>query len=112
MPLDAPRCKKGRNALPVISYLFCFGTCPYSGSMSDPQTISFKPEPLQPVSHATARLGLRNDHQTYCMIRENLLPAGVVVRLGRRVMLDPTQLESWIAAGGAALPGGWRRDAA
>lgn len=63
------------------------------------------------MAYATARLGLRSDHQTYTIIREGILPRGVFVRLGRRVAINPAALEAWIAAGGQALPGGWRRDA-
>lgn len=32
------------------------------------------------------------------------------VRVGRRVYIHEQRLEAWIDAGGAALPGGWRRD--
>lgn len=40
--------------------------------------------------------------------RLGLLP---VVRLGRQVRVDPERLDAWIAEGGQALPGGWRREA-
>jgi excisionase family DNA binding protein len=40
------------------------------------------------------------------LARENILP---VVRLGRQLRIDPRQLEEFIAGGGKALPGGWRR---
>jgi len=43
----------------------------------------------------------------YELAREGRLPG--VVRLGRQVRLDATRLRDWIAAGGQALPGGWRR---
>lgn len=33
-----------------------------------------------------------------------------VVRLGRNVRFDAAKLEEWIANGGQALPGGWRRE--
>jgi hypothetical protein len=42
--------------------------------------------------------------------REGLLPAGVVVQVGRRVRVDLDALEAWISAGGQALAGGWRRE--
>jgi excisionase family DNA binding protein len=40
------------------------------------------------------------------LARTGMLP---VVRLGRQVRIDPQQLELFIAQGGKALPGGWRR---
>lgn len=40
--------------------------------------------------------------------RLGLLP---IVRLGRQVRIDPERLDAWIAEGGQALPGGWRREA-
>jgi hypothetical protein len=43
------------------------------------------------------------------LARENFFPAGVIVRLGRRVLVNPEKLSEFIAAGGKALPGGWRR---
>lgn len=42
------------------------------------------------------------------LARQGLLPC---VRLGRQVRFDPNALADWIATGGKALPGGWRRDA-
>jgi hypothetical protein len=43
------------------------------------------------------------------LARKNFFPAGVIVRLGRRVLVNPERLAEFIAAGGKALPGGWRR---
>jgi excisionase family DNA binding protein len=43
------------------------------------------------------------------LARQRLLPS---VRLGRQVRFDSQALDEWIAAGGKALPGGWRRDVA
>ena len=43
----------------------------------------------------------------YELIRDDLLPA---VRLGRQVRVADEFLEEWIAQGGQALPGGWRRE--
>jgi excisionase family DNA binding protein len=40
------------------------------------------------------------------MARTGLLP---VIRLGRQVRVCPDQLEAFMAQGGRALPGGWRR---
>lgn len=46
--------------------------------------------------------------RVYELVRQDVLPH---VRLGRQVRIDPDRLEAWIAAGGQALPGGWRRAA-
>ncbi|MEK7750427.1 MAG: helix-turn-helix domain-containing protein [Planctomycetota bacterium] len=43
------------------------------------------------------------------LARENLIPT---VRLGRQYRVDPDALSEFIRAGGKALPGGWRREAA
>jgi len=45
------------------------------------------------------------------LIRQGVFPPGVVVRLGRQVFVDTTQLDEFIRSGGKALPGGWRRKA-
>jgi hypothetical protein len=42
------------------------------------------------------------------LARENLIP---VVRLGRQIRVDPIRLQEFIAGGGRALPGGWKREA-
>ncbi|MDP2991242.1 MAG: hypothetical protein Q8O57_11845 [Kiritimatiellota bacterium] len=44
-------------------------------------------------------------------IRLGIIPVGVVVRLGRQVFINSAKLEQFIDGGGAALPGGWRREA-
>lgn len=46
----------------------------------------------------------------YEAVRQNRI--GGIVRLGRIVRFDPEKLEAWIEAGGQALPGGWRQEAA
>lgn len=46
--------------------------------------------------------------RVYELMRCGLIPH---VRIGRQVRIDPAALEAWIAAGGQALPGGWRRAA-
>lgn len=43
--------------------------------------------------------------RAYELARTGLLPT---VKLGRQVRVDEARLLSWIEAGGAALPGGWR----
>ena len=45
----------------------------------------------------------------YEAARQNRI--GGVVRLGRVLRFDPDKLETWLASGGEALPGGWRQEA-
>jgi excisionase family DNA binding protein len=45
----------------------------------------------------------------YALVRDKILPPGVYVRLGRQVRIDRVALEQFLAKGGAALSGGWRR---
>ena len=47
----------------------------------------------------------------YDLMRQGIIPAGVVVRLGRQVRVNVQKWREFVEAGGAALPGGWRRDA-
>jgi len=65
---------------------------------------------LQTVKYAAERLSV-DLPRMYNLIRTNVLPKGVVVRLGRSIRIDAAKLEQFIAEGGAALPGGWRRAA-
>ena len=44
----------------------------------------------------------------YHLIRQELIPVGVLVRLGRRLRFDLPTLEEWLAAG-APHPEEWRR---
>lgn len=46
--------------------------------------------------------------RAYELGRTNVIP---VVRVGRQVRVKEADLRAWIDAGGAALPGGWRREA-
>lgn len=46
--------------------------------------------------------------RAYELLRLGLLPQ---VRLGRQVRISEDALTAWIAKGGQALPGGWRRRA-
>ena len=46
--------------------------------------------------------------RAYALIRDELLPA---THLGRQLRVSEAALRAWIAAGGTALPGGWRREA-
>lgn len=52
------------------------------------------------------RLG-RTKARVYELCRAGLLPH---VKLGRAVAFDSDALEQWIADGGSALPGGWKRE--
>lgn len=62
--------------------------------------------PLIDAAAVAARLGVSR-HRVYELIRTGALPA---VHIGRQVRVCPVALERWIEAGGAALPGGWRRE--
>jgi excisionase family DNA binding protein len=42
------------------------------------------------------------------LARDGIIP---VVRLGRQVRVNPTDLNQFISTGGKAPPGGWRRSA-
>lgn len=56
----------------------------------------------------TAQILNVKEERVYQMVRSGIIP---VVRLGRQIRFDKEQLERWIAAGGQAFPGGWRKDA-
>lgn len=49
--------------------------------------------------------------RVYEMARAGLLPAGVVVRLGRQVRFNADALDRWIESGGRSWESGWRRAA-
>ena len=57
------------------------------------------------VSEAAELLRLR-PARVYQLAREGILPA---VHVGRQVRLEEQALRDWIARGGQALSGGWRR---
>lgn len=44
------------------------------------------------------------------LITNHTIPPECIVRLGRQIRLHPEKLRAWIDAGGAALPGGWKRE--
>lgn len=50
--------------------------------------------------------------RVYTAVREGVLPIGVAVRLGRKILINEEKYQAWINAGGSALPGGWRREVA
>ena len=58
---------------------------------------------LQNVSWAAARLGV-GLQRAYGLIRQGVLPTGVIVRLGGTLMINPEKLDAWIADGGCGLP--------
>jgi excisionase family DNA binding protein len=64
---------------------------------------------LQLIAYACERLNER-PQRVYGLIRDGVLPYGVIVRLGRHIRINPEKLEEFIAGGGQALPGGWRKD--
>lgn len=53
-------------------------------------------------------MGISKD-RVLTLARENVLPPGVVVRLGRQVRFNADKLAEWIDTGGQALPGGWKK---
>lgn len=53
-----------------------------------------------------------SEQAVYAAIRTGKIPAGVCVRLGRKLMINSARWQDFIEAGGAALAGGWRREAA
>lgn len=63
--------------------------------------------PLINLQKTAERLGIGYD-KAADLVRKGLLPA---VRVGRQIRIDPDQLEAWIAGGGRAWPGGWRKEA-
>jgi len=59
----------------------------------------------------TAKLLKLRQMRVYGMIRDGLLPAGVVVRFGRQIRIARPALEEFLQSGGQAYPGGWRKEA-
>lgn len=50
-------------------------------------------------------------NSVYTAVGEGTLPPGVAVRIGRKLFINEEKFAEFIAAGGAALPGGWKREA-
>ena len=48
-----------------------------------------------------------SEWRVYDLVRQDLIPH---VKMGRNVRFDHDAIEGWIAEGGTALPGGWRRE--
>ena len=47
--------------------------------------------------------------RVYDLAQQDLIPH---IKLGRQVRFDLDKVEAWLEAGGQALPGGWRQEAA
>jgi hypothetical protein len=65
---------------------------------------------LQSVRSSARRIGI-SVGRFYDLVRNGIFPPGVVVRLGRQILVHPGRLDRFIEGGGKALPGGWRREA-
>jgi hypothetical protein len=44
------------------------------------------------------------------MVREGLIPPGVVIRLGKRIRFNEPKFLEWLDAGGQGFAGGWKRE--
>jgi hypothetical protein len=67
-------------------------------------------EKLEPLRYVSTKIPL-SDQQIGALVRENFFPAGVVVRMGRRIFINPQKLDEFLQAGGKPWPGGWKRKA-
>jgi len=47
--------------------------------------------------------------RVYELARVKIIPPGVAIPLGRQLRIDEDGLTQWLASGGQALEGGWRR---
>jgi excisionase family DNA binding protein len=65
------------------------------------------PDRLLRLSEAAEQLNVTYDRAAE-LARQGLLP---VVRLGRQIRVSPERLADFVANGGKALPGGWRKEA-
>ena len=63
---------------------------------------------LKPAAFGARRLGI-NVYRFYELVRDGVIPPGVIVRLGRRISVNSEALEDFVRGGGAALPGGWKK---
>ena len=75
-----------------------------------PEFPELKRASLKRASFAAHRLDV-DLPRFYDLVRDDVFPPGVVVRLGRHIRVNADQLEEFIASGGARLPGGWKRKA-
>ena len=65
------------------------------------------PKRLMTMQDAAEVLGVSVE-QAYSLARSGVLP---VVRLGRLLRVDQEALDEFIASGGRAFAGGWRKEA-
>lgn len=61
------------------------------------------------VDEAATLLGIPKV-RVYDLVRVGVIPAGAFFRIGRQLRFVRSRLLEWRDTGGAALPGGWRRD--
>ncbi len=64
-------------------------------------------EKLVTAEEIADSIGIRAAH-LLTLAREGIVPC---VRFGRRVRFSPSAIEKFVADGGEALAGGWRREA-
>jgi len=65
---------------------------------------------LETVVASAKRIGISRN-RFYDLVRNGILPPGVVVRLGRQIHINPGRLDQFIERGGKAFPGRWRKEA-
>ncbi len=73
------------------------------------ETAHPKTRKLLTTEHVAERLNVPKS-TIYDAARQDRI--GGIVRLGRVIRFDPVKFEAWLEAGGQALPGGWRQEAA
>ncbi|HAI20686.1 MAG TPA: DNA-binding protein [Clostridiales bacterium UBA8153] len=71
------------------------------------QTLSERLKRVWTVAEVARILDL-SESRVYEACRQGLLPH---VKIGRQIRVDQKSLEAFLAAGGQALPGGWKRQA-
>lgn len=69
-------------------------------------------ERLEPINYLTEAIpGISIYRARELARRPGFFPQGLIVRIGRKVYVNPKKVAEFIEAGGKALPGGWRRQA-
>lgn len=56
-----------------------------------------------------ARITRKTEKSIFQAVKDGLFPAGIVIYLGRLVRFHPERFMTWLEAGGAQWPGGWRK---
>lgn len=65
---------------------------------------------LEPVSYLTKVIpGMSKWRAQELARRPDFFPQGLIVRIGRKVYVNPRKVAEFIDAGGKALTGGWKR---